>query len=59
LQAGRILTNFLRDHKTETVHMLFAEYNMKDAFVTIKGADPPHIYVYRKRAAPFVNFLIF
>lgn len=26
--------------------MLFAEYNMKDAFVTIKGADPPHIYVY-------------
>lgn len=39
--------------------MLFAEYNMKDAFVTIKGADPPHIYVYRKQAAPFVNFLIF
>ena len=39
--------------------MVFAEYNMKDTFVTIKGADPPHIYVYRKRAAPFANFLIF
>jgi len=37
--------------------MVFAEYNIKDAFVTIKGADP--IYVYRKRAAPFVNILIF